>query len=71
MTVRGPTFMALQVRLVDRSAEFDETRLERKRAGPRPRAGCPAVVTPFDSPSGRTFTVADPDGSVITIHDQA
>ena len=33
--------------------------------------GVPITVAPFDSPFGRTFTFADPDGYAITIHDQA
>jgi len=123
VTVTGPTFIALQVRDLDRATEFYETRLGLKRtpvatpgavvfdtkpaffavreplpgvdldaARPNPgigvalwlRAddaqalhdnlaadGVPIVVAPFDSPFGRTFTFADPDGYAITIHDQA
>jgi len=33
--------------------------------------GVPITVAPFDSPFGRTFTFADPDGYAVTIHDQA
>ena len=33
--------------------------------------GIAIVTTPFDSPFGRAFAVADPDGYVITIHDGA
>ncbi|MEV5897655.1 VOC family protein [Nonomuraea fuscirosea] len=32
--------------------------------------GVPIVVPPADSPFGRTFSLADPDGYVITIHDR-
>jgi predicted enzyme related to lactoylglutathione lyase len=34
-------------------------------------AGVPILAAPMDSPFGRTFTFADPDGYAITIHDQA
>ncbi len=123
MTVTGPTFIALQVRDLERAAEFYETRLGLKRtpvppsgavvfdtqpasfavreplpgvdldaARPNPGIGValwlhaddaqalhdrlaadgvPITVAPFDSPFGRTFTFADPDGYAITIHDQA
>jgi predicted enzyme related to lactoylglutathione lyase len=33
-------------------------------------AGVPIVTAPFDSPFGRTFTFADPDGYAVTIHDK-
>jgi predicted enzyme related to lactoylglutathione lyase len=33
--------------------------------------GVSVAVEPFDGPFGRTFTVTDPDGYAITIHDQA
>lgn len=33
--------------------------------------GVPIVTAPFDSPFGRTFAFADPDGYVITLHDGA
>ena len=33
--------------------------------------GVMIMTVPFDGPFGRTFTVADPDGYVITIHDGA
>ncbi|GAA1692576.1 VOC family protein [Nonomuraea maheshkhaliensis] len=33
-------------------------------------AGVPIVAPPADSPFGRTFSFADPDGYVITIHDR-
>lgn len=33
-------------------------------------AGVPILAAPFDSPFGRTFTFADPDGYAVTIHDQ-
>ena len=29
------------------------------------------VTAPFDGPFGRTFAISDPDGYVITIHDEA
>jgi len=31
-------------------------------------SGVPIVTPPFDSPFGRTFAFADPDGYVITVH---
>lgn len=34
-------------------------------------AGTPIISAPVDGPFGRTFTFADPDGYLITIHDQA
>jgi predicted enzyme related to lactoylglutathione lyase len=34
-------------------------------------AGTPITSAPVDGPFGRTFTFADPDGYLITIHDQA
>jgi predicted enzyme related to lactoylglutathione lyase len=118
MTVTGIDFVALQVRDLERAAEFYETRLGLKRApGPphaivfatepiafavreplpgldlpeRPgagvalwlkagdaqrlhdelqAAGVPIVTPPVDGPFGRTFSFADPDGYVITIHDR-
>lgn len=122
MTVTGPTFIALQVRDLERAATFYETRLGLTRtpaappgavvfdtrpasfavreplpgtdldaARPHPGIGValwlhaddaqalhdslaadgvPITVAPFDSPFGRTFTFADPDGYAITIHDQ-
>lgn len=33
-------------------------------------AGVPIVAPPFDSPFGRTFTFADPDGYAVTVHDK-
>lgn len=33
-------------------------------------AGVAILAAPFDSPFGRTFTLADPDGYAVTIHDQ-
>lgn len=33
-------------------------------------AGVPVVTPPFDSPFGRTFTFADPDGYAVTVHDK-
>jgi predicted enzyme related to lactoylglutathione lyase len=33
--------------------------------------GTPITSAPVDGPFGRTFTFADPDGYLITIHDQA
>ncbi|MFB4265206.1 VOC family protein [Nonomuraea sp. GTA35] len=118
MTVTGIDFVALQVRDLERAAEFYETRLGLKRApGPphaivfatepiafavreplpgmdlpeRPgagvalwlkagdaqrlhdelqAAGVPIVTPPVDGPFGRTFSFADPEGYVITIHDR-
>ncbi|MEV0994752.1 VOC family protein [Nonomuraea sp. NPDC050202] len=118
MTVTGIDFVALQVRDLERAAEFYQTRLGLKRApGPphaivfatepiafavreplpgldlpeRPgagvalwlkagdaqrlhdelqAAGVPIVTPPVDGPFGRTFSFADPDGYVITIHDR-
>lgn len=34
-------------------------------------AGLPIAVAPFDGPFGRTFTLVDPDGYRITLHDRA
>jgi predicted enzyme related to lactoylglutathione lyase len=34
-------------------------------------ADTPIISQPFDGPFGRTFTLADPDGYRITIHDGA
>jgi len=34
-------------------------------------AGVPISGAPFDGPFGRTFTLTDPDGYAVTIHDQA
>lgn len=34
-------------------------------------AGTSITSAPVDGPFGRTFTFADPDGYLITIHDQA
>lgn len=119
MAVTGVDFVALQVRDLDRAADFYETRLGLKRdpAGPphavvfdtrpipfavreplpgvdlpaRPgtgvalwlkaddaqglhdelsAAGVPIVAPPVDGPFGRTFSFADPEGYVITIHDR-
>ncbi|WP_149205178.1 VOC family protein [Actinotalea subterranea] len=33
-------------------------------------AGVAILAAPFDSPFGRTFTLGDPDGYAVTIHDQ-
>ncbi len=33
--------------------------------------GHPIVTAPFDGPFGRTFTLSDPDGYHITLHDRA
>jgi predicted enzyme related to lactoylglutathione lyase len=33
--------------------------------------GHPIVSAPIDGPFGRTFTLADPDGYQITLHDRA
>jgi len=32
------------------------------------RAGVTIVTAPFDGPFGRTFSFADPDGYVVTVH---
>nr|WP_222437434.1 VOC family protein [Quadrisphaera sp. RL12-1S] len=34
-------------------------------------AGVPVLQAPFDSPFGRTFVLADPDGYAITVHGPA
>ncbi|WP_249998157.1 VOC family protein [Actinoplanes sp. M2I2] len=34
-------------------------------------AGVPIVAAPIDGPFGRTFTLRDPDGYAITLHDKA
>ncbi|GAA2000989.1 VOC family protein [Nakamurella flavida] len=34
-------------------------------------AGVPIAAAPTDGPFGRTFTFADPDGYLITLHDRA
>lgn len=120
MTVIGPDFLGLQVRDLDRAAEFYESRLGLRRlpgnppgavvfdtepirfavreplpgvdldaATPRPGLGVvlwlasddaqglhdqlagegvPIAVPPFDGPFGRTFSFADPDGYVVTVH---
>ena len=34
-------------------------------------AGVPIVAAPADGPFGRQFAFADPEGYVITVHDQA
>jgi catechol 2,3-dioxygenase-like lactoylglutathione lyase family enzyme len=54
MTVTGPTFIALQVRDLDRAAEFYETRLGLKRAADSP----PGAVV-FDT-AGASFAVREP-----------
>ncbi|MEV0146856.1 MULTISPECIES: VOC family protein [unclassified Nonomuraea] len=33
-------------------------------------AGVPIVAEPVDGPFGRTFSFADPDGYVVTVHDR-
>ncbi|GHH58637.1 VOC family protein [Lentzea cavernae] len=33
-------------------------------------AGVPILASPFDSPFGRTFTFADPEGYAVTVHDK-
>lgn len=122
MPVTGPTFIALQVRDLERAAAFYEERLGLRRApagppgavvfdtapaafavreplpgvdldaaSPRPGigvalwmhaddaqalhdslagAGVPIVAEPSDGPFGRQFALVDPDGYVITVHDQ-
>jgi predicted enzyme related to lactoylglutathione lyase len=34
-------------------------------------AGVPVLAAPVDGPFGRTFTLADPDGYAVTVHDRA
>lgn len=34
-------------------------------------AGVPIPVAPFDGPFGRTFTLTDPDGYAVTVHQAA
>jgi len=34
-------------------------------------AGITITATPIDGPFGRTFTFADPDGYLVTLHDKA
>ena len=34
-------------------------------------AGVPILAAPSDTPFGRTFTFADPDGYAVTVHDRA
>lgn len=121
MTVTGPSFVALQVRDVERAAGFYEAHLGLTRAAgppgavvfattpiafavreplpgvdldaasPRPglgvalwlrtddaqalhdrvsAAGVPILAAPVDGPFGRQFTLTDPDGYAITLHDQ-
>jgi predicted enzyme related to lactoylglutathione lyase len=118
-TVAGPDFIALQVRDIERAAEFYERELGLTRAPGPPHAvvfatqpiafavrdplpgtdldrgqpglgvalwlraddaqvlhdrlaqhGVTILTEPFDSPFGRTFTLRDPDGYAITIHDK-
>lgn len=122
-TVTGPDFLALQVRDIERSAQFYEAHLGLTRAPqsppgavvfatdpipfavreplpgvildevqPRPgagialwmhapdsqalhddlaTAGIEILTPPTDGPFGRMFTLLDPDGYAVTIHDQA
>ena len=122
MTVTGPSFIALQVRDVERAATFYERHLgltrtpvappgavvfdtspisfavrtplpgvELDTATPRPGYGVAlwlhtddaqalhdelvdhgvaVLAAPTDGPFGRQFTVADPDGYAVTLHDQ-
>ena len=44
----------------------DAQRLHDELAG----AGVPIVAAPVDGPFGRTFSFADPEGYVVTVHDQ-
>jgi catechol 2,3-dioxygenase-like lactoylglutathione lyase family enzyme len=116
--VKGPDFVALQVRDLQTSAAFYTDRLGLRQAPDSPpgavvfatepipfalreplvdldavdrlgwgialwmrcddadrlcdelrRADVPIVVEPADSPFGRTFTLADPDGYLVTMHD--
>lgn len=84
MPVTGPDFISLQCRDLDASQAFYEhyLGLVRSPAGP-PHAvvfqtlhdalaadGHAIVSAPIDGPFGRTFTIADPDGYRITLHDR-
>lgn len=121
MTTVGPDFVALQVRDLEKAAEFYENHVGLPRApgsppgavvfatspiafavrqplpdvhldtaAPRPGVGValwlrvddaqalhddllaadvPIVTPPFDSPFGRAFAFADPDGYHVTVHD--
>ena len=118
-TVAGPDFIALQVRDIERAAEFYERELGLTRAPGPPHAvvfatqpiafavrdplpgtdldsgqpglgvalwlraddaqalhdrlaqhGVTILTEPIDGPFGRTFTLRDPDGYAITIHDK-
>ncbi|RWZ59323.1 VOC family protein [Labedella populi] len=120
MTTIGPDFISLQVRDLDRAADFYEHHLGLTRqpgpphavvfdtkpaafavreavpgmdldAAPLGRgvaiwlhapeaqkvhdalaaAGVEIASAPIDGPFGRTFTVVDPDGYSITLHDKA
>lgn len=62
MTVTGPDFLALQVRDLDRAAEFYECHLGLRR---RP-AGPPGAVV-FDT---TPIAFADPDGYAVTVRDR-
>jgi predicted enzyme related to lactoylglutathione lyase len=44
----------------------DAQRLHDELAG----AGVPIVAAPVDGPFGRTFSFADPEGYVVTVHGQ-
>jgi predicted enzyme related to lactoylglutathione lyase len=118
-TVAGPDFIALQVRDIERAAEFYERELGLTRAASSPphavvfatqpiafavrdplpgtdldrgqpglgvalwlraedaqvlhdrlaQHGVTILTEPVDGPFGRTFTLRDPDGYAITIHD--
>ena len=118
-TVAGPDFIALQVRDIERAAEFYERELGLRRAASSPphavvfatqpiafavrdplpgtdldrgqpglgvalwlraedaqalhdrlaQHGVTILTEPIDGPFGRTFTLRDPDGYAITIHD--
>lgn len=116
--VKGPDFVALQVRDLEASARFYEERLGLERASQSPpgavvfrsepipfavreplvdleeverlgwgvalwlrcddaqelcdslrEAGVGIAREPFDSPFGRTFSLIDPEGYVVTVHD--
>ena len=119
MAITGPDFLSLQVRDLERSAEFYETRLGLSRRPGPPHAvvfdtapipfairdivpgtdlpaepgrgvalwlhatevaalhaelaaaGVPITSAPAEGPFGLTFTFADPDGYLITLHDRA
>jgi predicted enzyme related to lactoylglutathione lyase len=60
-TPRPGTGVALWLRADDAQALHDDLTA----------SGVPILAAPADSPFGRTFTLQDPDGYAITVHDQA